>query len=158
MELAEYDFEIFYKPRKTNIIADALSRSPIEFSINVTTRAQRLKKTKDSKEKEVSSKTREKTLKEDVIPEVNMSRVSHSIRFQGGNIVSLINAKGKNLDIETSEILKIRNITSNAFIEHGQIEIHKFKRKAFFIMCVVFLIRWDHQKLSYTFSWKILIL
>ena len=62
MQLAEYDFEVIHKSGKLNVIADALSRNPIEKSlINVTTRAQKAKETPSSQTPVLSeSEKREK--------------------------------------------------------------------------------------------------
>lgn len=43
LKLAEYDYEVIYKPGKLNLNADALSRNPVVEDVNVITRNQAMK-------------------------------------------------------------------------------------------------------------------
>ena len=146
-ELAEYDFEIFCRPGKINILADALSRNPITpVSINVTTRAQKRNEVQEKTtiNGDKNSKKVEKSMtapKE--IPSKNQDACGvhviyskNSIILQKNSIVTFINTKREFLDPETAKLFTERKITIKDQVEKDQVELYKIGKKKYFIMCI----------------------
>ena len=110
-ELTEYDFEIFYRPGKINIIADALFRNPItSLSVNVTTRAQKRKEVQKKKHFNVDQK--------------------NSNQFN----VNFINTITEFLGSETAKVFTERKIIIKNQAGNELIEPYNIKKKKYFIM------------------------
>ncbi len=163
LKLSEYDFDIVYKPGKYNVNADALSRNPV--NVNVTTRAQKAKLSKEthtpvpdnSMKIEIMNKQRENmktkyhkrksrtksenknkpTINEPSInPSNNIIQSRKSIYMRKDNIINLMDTKNNFLHKNTKLIFDKEKINIQRNLKAGEISINNYHNYKILNFCL----------------------